>query len=178
MKTLRSDLITIGLLATSALVAGLLVNQFRSAPLPLIYKNKTERLHDAVQRIQSKESVSEQAPPARLPAQLTLEEFSSFVDEKQGAILDTRPRIFYGLGHVPGALSLPRDDFEVAYAAVKEQLESNLARPIVIYCGGPPCESSLLVRNALSSMGFTNLSIFEGGWHAWTGARKREETTP
>lgn len=178
MKTLRSDLTTIGLLATFALFAGLLLNHFRSVPLPLIYKNKAERLHDAVQRIQSKESLSEQAPPAQLPVQLTLEEFSSFVDEGRGTVIDTRPRIFYGLGHVPGALSVPRDDFEAAYAAVKEHLEINRFQAIVIYCGGPPCESSLLVKNALSSMGFTNLSIFEGGWNAWTGAKKREETTP
>lgn len=46
---------------------------------------------------------------------LTLEEFFEFVD-KDGLVLDTRSKIFYRLGHVPGAISLLRDDFENAYA--------------------------------------------------------------
>jgi len=32
------------------------------------------------------------------------------------------------------------------------------------------------VKKALSSLGFTGLALFEGGWDAWTGAKKPEET--
>ena len=178
MKTLRTDLAAIWLAATTSLIVGLLLNQFRSDSLPLVYRNKAERLQVAVQRIQPTETLMDKSHPATLPQILTLEEFSSLVNEKGAMILDTRPKIFYGLGHVPGALNLPRDDFENAYTAIKKQLDSDRTQPIVIYCGGPPCESSMLVRDALSSMGFTNLAIFEGGWNAWTSAKKIEATLP
>lgn len=175
MKTLRSDLMAIWLVATTALCVGLLINQFRDTPLPLIYKGKAERLQDSVQRIASKESAPAPAPAIHLPEKLSLEEFSSYVENKRGLILDARPEIFHRLGHVPGALSLPRDDFEKAYAALKDKLESDRSQPIVIYCSGASCEDSGLVKKSLASLGFTNLALFEGGWSGWTNAKKPEE---
>jgi len=176
MKTLRSDLMTIWLVATTALCAGLLANQFRDTPLPLVYKNKSERLQDSVQRIAAKESTSAPAPVVHLPEKLSLEEFASFVENKRGLVLDARPEIFHRLGHVPGALSLPRDDFETGYAALKDKLEADRSQPIAIYCSNSSCEDSGLVKKSLASLGFANLSLFEGGWTEWTNAKKPEET--
>jgi len=177
MKTLRSDLMIIWLVATTALCVGLLINQFRDTPLPLVYRNKAERLQDSVQRIAaSKESTPAPAPVIHLPESLSLEEFSSYVENKRGLILDARPEIFHRLGHVPGALSLPRDDFEIRYAALKDKLDADRSRPIVIYCSNSSCEDSGLVKKSLASLGFTNLSLFEGGWAEWTNSKKPEET--
>lgn len=170
MATLRADLIVLWLMATAALCAGLLINQLRDTPLPLVYKNKAERLQDSVQRIA--EAASAPAPTGRLPERLSLEEFSSYVDNKRGMILDARPEIFHRLGHVPGALSFPRDDFENAYASLKGKLEAERAQPIVIYCSNTSCEDSGLVKKALAALGFTNLALFEGGWSEWTNAKK------
>jgi predicted sulfurtransferase len=68
------------------------------------------------------------------------------VESKRGLVLDARPEIFHRLGHVPGALSLPRDDFETGYAALKEKLEADRSQPIVIYCSSASCEDSGLVK--------------------------------
>lgn len=177
MKTLRSDLMFLWLVATTALCAGLLINQFRDAPLPLVYKDKVERLQDSVQRIATKEAPPALAPAVHLPETLSLEEFTSFVEKKGGLVLDARPEIFHRLGHVPGALSLPRDDFEKGYAALKNKLEVDRSQPIAIYCSGTSCEDSGLLKKSLASLGYTNLALFEGGWGEWTAAKKPEETS-
>jgi rhodanese-related sulfurtransferase len=177
MKTLRADLMVLWLVATTALCVGLLINQFRDTPLPLVYKDKAQRLQESVQRIASKESASAPAPVVHLPEKLSLEEFSAYVENKHGLVLDARPEIFHRLGHVPGALSLPRDDFEKGYAVLKGKLEADRSQPIVIYCSGASCEDSGLVKKSLASLGFTNLALFEGGWSGWTNAKKPEETT-
>lgn len=156
---------------------GILINQFRDVPVSLVYKDKSERLQESVRRIAGQPEIS--ATPSlekQLPRNLSLGEFAAYVQEKKGLILDARPEIFHRLGHVPGAISLPRDDFENAYASLKGKLEADRSQPIVIYCSGSSCEDSGLVRKSLSDLGFTNLALFEGGWSEWENAKKPEET--
>ena len=172
---LRSDLMILWLLATTALCGGMLLNQFRESPLPLVYKSKAERMQDSVQRIANQQVVPAKAPASQLPELLNLDGFSAYVENKQGLVLDARPEIFHRLGHVPGALSLPRDDFEAGYALLKGKLEADRSQPIIIYCSSSSCEDSGLVKKSLKALGYTNLAMFEGGWAAWTEAKKREE---
>lgn len=173
---LKADLTFLFLAASISLVAGILINQLRDTPLPLVYKGKAERLQDSVQRIATKEAPPAPAPAVHLPEKLSLEEFSSYVESKGGLVLDARPEIFHRLGHVPGALSLPRDDFEKGYASLKEKLEADRSQPIAIYCSGASCEDSGLLKKSLAALGYTNLALFEGGWGEWTGAKKPEES--
>ena len=177
-KVLRSDWIGLLILTLFSLGAGLLINQFREKPLPLVYQTKAERLEESVQNIRLGEAG---ATPAKsqitLSESITLEEFSQYVEAKQGLILDARPRLFYLRGHVPGALSLPREDFERSYTVLREKLETNRSQPIVIYCSDAECEDSKLVRDSLKKLGSTNLSLFELGWSAWTASGKLEESS-
>ena len=101
---------------------------------------------------------------------ISLPEFRDFVEHKKGVVLDVRPEIFHRLGHVPGALSLPREDFEKSYTRLRRQLEADKSQPIVLYCPGGSCEDSELVRNALVNLGYTRVGVFRGGWTAWTRA--------
>ncbi len=180
LTSLRSDLIYLWLCATTALCMGMVLNQFRDTPLPWIYQSKAERLQDSVNRISANIPAPATTLPATLPAtlpeKLSLQEFSAFVDGNQGLILDARPEIFHRLGHVPGALSLARDDFEKSYTGIKSQLESNREQPLVIYCASASCEDAELVKKSLAALGFTNTSIFVGGWSEWTKANKPEES--
>ena len=173
----KADFVFLFLAASVSLVAGILINQLRDTPLPLVFKDKAERLQDSVQRIATKETVPAPAPAVHLPETLSLEEFTSFVENKGGLVLDARPEIFHRLGHVPGALSLPRDDFEKGYAALKDKLEADRSQPIAIYCSGASCEDSGLLKKSLGALGYTNLALFEGGWDEWTTAKKPEETS-
>lgn len=171
----KTDLIFLFLAASVSLVAGILINQVRDTPLPLVYKDKAERLQDSVQRIAAKSESMAPSSAVHLPATLSLEEFSTYVENRRALILDARPEIFHRLGHVPGALSLPRDDFEKGYEALKAKLEADRSQPIVIYCSGASCEDSGLLQKSLSALGFTNIALFEGGWGEWTNAKKPEE---
>jgi len=175
---LKENLLFLWMTATTALCLGLLVNQFRDHPLPLIYQNKGARLQGAVERLASAPSPAAElsASSAAHPTEyLTLEEFSEFVD-KGGLVLDARPEIFHRLGHVPGAISLPRDDFENAYATLRATLEAGKTRPLVVYCSGSSCEDSELVKKSLVALGYTQVAIFKDGWSEWQAAGKPEES--
>lgn len=175
---LRFDIVGLCVLATISLCVGLLLNQFRDNPLPLVYQSKEDRLIREVERIAG---TSKQTPKVNdsvktfLSEYIVLEDFLQFADEKRGIVLDARPEIFHRLGHVPGALSLPRDDFEKAYAGLQNTLEADKSQPIVIYCSNASCEDSSLVCKALRALGFTHISIFKEGWSAWNKAGHPEE---
>src|SRR5258708_1373041 len=47
--------------------------------------------------------------------------------DKGHLFLDARPAAFYPLGHIAGALSLPEDDFDHAFARLDPRLRSALA---------------------------------------------------
>jgi rhodanese-related sulfurtransferase len=167
----KNTIVVIGFIALGSLCVGLLINQYREQPLPLKYQNKEERLDSSVAKITTKSKV----PDSALPKELNLEEFRAFVENHTGLILDARPEIFHRLGHVPGALSLPREDFENGYAILKARLESNQNQPIAVYCSSSSCEDSHLVEKALIKLGYTNVAVFSGGWSAWTDAGLSQE---
>jgi transposase len=47
-----------------------------------------------------------------------------FVQEKRGLVLDARVEVYHRLGHVPGALSLPIQFFELGYAKLNEAVNA------------------------------------------------------
>src|SRR4051812_4456688 len=100
---LKTELIILWLCVTTALCSGILINQFREHPLSLMYESKAERLEKSVQRLVHQAVVTKKTKGG-LPEILTLEEFSTFVTEKRGIVLDARPEVFHRVSHVPGAL--------------------------------------------------------------------------
>ena len=86
----------------------------------------------------------------------------------QGALfLDARPVAFYEMSHIPGALPLPEDDFDRAFAKIEPRLRSSF--DIVVYCSGFGCEASHLVARNLRDRGIPAIVLAEG-WPAWTDA--------
>jgi rhodanese-related sulfurtransferase len=175
---LKQDLSAFWVIASASLCVGLLVNQFRDKPLSLTYQTKAERLELAVSKVVRETSVNNVKTEETLSKDISLEQFRTFVEGRRVLVLDARPEIFHRLGHVPGALSLARDDFEKSYAKLKDQLEKNKDQPLILYCSNTSCEDSHLVQKALSKLGYTNVSIFSGGWAVWTQAQLPEETNP
>lgn len=183
-ETLRqaplSDLISCWFLATGALCIGLLANQLRDTPLPLNYQSKAQRLGEAVDRL-SDDSGGDKPADSRSSAdfrqELNLEEFRGFISGNHGIIIDARPEIFHRLGHVPGAIALPRDDFESRYRLHASRLEGAKDHPLVIYCSGPACEDAELVGTALRKLGFRQIAIFRGGWEEWQREGLPEEAS-
>jgi 3-mercaptopyruvate sulfurtransferase SseA len=113
-----------------------------------------------------------------IPEVLSLEEFTDVVEKQSGTILDARPQIFYRMSHVPGALSLPRDDFENGYSTIRTRLRTDLGHPIVVYCADTSCTDASLVKKSLNALGHSNVGIFSGGWREWTQSGKETESGP
>lgn len=166
-RNLRSqilrDLVGIALLAIASLVAGLIMNHFSGARLPIVYQTPEQRFDAELTTLVG-------APPFKIAPAATvgLDQFHSAVDRKSALILDARPSVFFENGHVPGALNLARDDFAKDYRRLTGVLQSAHDKPIIVYCSGGECHDSKLVANALLSLGFSNVSVFTGGWEAWS----------
>lgn len=141
------------------------MNRFSSAPLPIAYQTPEQRFDVELTTLVA-------APPFKIAPAATvgLEEFHSAVDSKSALILDARPSVFFEQGHVPGAYNLARDDFAHDYRDLAGVLRAAHDKPIIVYCSGGDCHDSRLVANALLSLGFSNVSIFTGGWEAWSAA--------
>ena len=147
------DLAGFSFLAAAALCIGLLLNHARAHPLPLIRVAEANRT-----------GVNGAAQPVRIE----LPEFRRLAEGGNAVVIDARPEAFYRLGHVPGAMSLPREAFEREYAR-REALRDK-SRVVAVYCSGADCEDSERVASALSVLGHRKVFVFKGGWEAWTGA--------
>jgi rhodanese-related sulfurtransferase len=141
------------------------MNRYYQAPLPMVFQTPEQRFDAELTTLVA-------APPFKIApaATIGLDEFRSAVDNKSALILDARPSVFFEQGHVPGALNLARDDFAHDYRSLSDVLKAATDKRVIVYCSGGECHDSRLVANALLSLGFGNVSVFTGGWEAWSAA--------
>ena len=99
-----------------------------------------------------------------------LDEFQEHVAAHQGWCIDARAPAFYQAGHVPGALNVPREDFEHGYTRVRPLLESAKETSIIVYCSDADCPDGELVAGALSRLGYRQLFVYKEGWEEWSRA--------
>jgi rhodanese-related sulfurtransferase len=88
--------------------------------------------------------------------------------DKGALFLDARPQAFYEMGHVPGALPLPEDDFDRGFAQHESVLRQRF--DIIVYCSGYGCEASHIVARKLKEKG-VQAEVLQDGWPAWEEAR-------
>jgi rhodanese-related sulfurtransferase len=159
------DLGLVMILAIASLAVGLAINRYLSQPLPLVYQTPEQRFDAELTTLVA-------APPFKIApaATMGLPEFRAAVDGKRALVLDARPSLFFEQGHVPGALNLSRQDFARDYRRLSPTLKAAVDKPVIVYCAGGDCHDSRLVANALLTLGFSNVSVFTGGWEAWSGA--------
>ena len=84
-------------------------------------------------------------------------------------IVDARPDLFWEIGHIPGAISLPRADFDSAFPSHESTLRSAIkqGKAIILYCADRHCPDAGKLARMLEQKGFQNLLLFEEGWDAW-----------
>lgn len=73
---------------------------------------------------------SAQDAPADGSARISQEDFKKALKADAILAIDVRDAASYGLGHIPGALSVPEAKLSEHFAALKAQ-----KKPIVAYCG-------------------------------------------
>lgn len=82
------------------------------------------------------------------------------VERGEVVLIDVRPSLEYGHGHLPGAISLPLGDL----AARLDELPRD--KPIVAYCRGAYCLFADEAVALLRQHGFDALRL-DGGWPEW-----------
>ncbi len=86
----------------------------------------------------------------------------------RGALfLDARPRDFWKMNRIPGALPLPEDDFDKSFPKVEPAVRR--AKAVVVYCSGYGCEASLVVARRLHELGIA-AGVLDEGLPAWEDA--------
>jgi len=83
-------------------------------------------------------------------------------------LVDVRPSLFYAMGHIPEAVSLPKKRYAAEYPKKKSALDEALAagRVIVLYCTNVECPDGYSVAKLLSAEGYS-VSLYKGGWEEW-----------
>ena len=169
-RLITKDFIGMWLLLTGCLIGGLVLNEMRSTPLSLIYSSPESRLNQTVEQLGPTATA-----PIALDGHVERDEMQTISTNHEALILDARPEIFYRLGHIPSALSLPRDDFEKQYQILRSTLQSHRDKPLVVYCSDTDCHDSQMVADALQKLGYPHVRLFRGGWSDWQNASLPEE---
>ena len=93
--------------------------------------------------------------------EVTVAEAKEILDKGDHLFLDCREPREYKMGHIPGAMNLPRGLLE--FKIVKKV--PNKQEQMVVYCksGGRACLSAC----TLCRMGYKNVKNMAGGWAAW-----------
>lgn len=96
--------------------------------------------------------------------QVSVSEAKALLDKGGYLFLDCREPKEFKMGHVPGAINIPRGLLEFKVGKKIEDKATN----IVMYCkaGGRGC----LATCTLCKMGYSSVVNMDGGWMAWEKA--------
>ena len=80
-------------------------------------------------------------------------------------IIDARLARDFDAGHIEGAVNVPFDICDKGFSDALVDIDKN-AR-IVVYCQSAGCPFALKTAKRLKDKGFSDISIFKGGWNEW-----------
>lgn len=135
-----------------AVIFALIANTLRQNTFPLNRKN-----------------ITSQDQHSTAPRQyISLQEARNLFFSGRAIFLDARPREFYKLGHIKGAINLPYEQFDTLFATVMKGIDHDST--IITYCDGEGCQLSKDLALALNKIGYTQVKILENGWTTWEEA--------
>ena len=108
------------------------------------------------------------------PQFISYEEALALFEGRSAIFVDGRHSYDFGLGHIKGAISVPLADIRTN-PNILGALPRN--RPLVTYCDGAECNSSIELAMKLDSLGYENVKIFFGGWKEWVAGNQPIEKT-
>ncbi len=79
--------------------------------------------------------------------------------------IDARLARDFKIGHLEGAISVPIDANDLEYQSVTSKITNDAC--IIVYCQSARCKFAERVAVKLVSDGFSDISIFKGGWAEW-----------
>ncbi|MBK1856018.1 rhodanese-like domain-containing protein [Verrucomicrobiaceae bacterium 5K15] len=86
-------------------------------------------------------------------------------------VYDVRPPLFYRLGHIDGAESMPLIKYDKIIAEKRPQLDAAIkaGKLIILYCQNSNCPDAHSTAVRLSKLGYST-SIYRDGWEGWKQA--------
>lgn len=102
---------------------------------------------------------------------ISIEQLATLKMKDEVIMIDTRPKVFYAMGHVNGALSVPLKQVEKNYVIKQGEIEAAVksGKLLVVYCANLECKDSHKMAVWLAEKGY-DVSVFEGGWEMWKQA--------
>lgn len=87
------------------------------------------------------------------------------IDSGQVVLVDVRRPDMYDLGHLPGALSFPLSEWDRIIQRFQETVKKDAS--LLLYCSGVTCRDSHKFGTKLMEMGYTDVSVYAGGYTEW-----------
>lgn len=165
MKSFFSEILGGVLIGVVATAVGVTVNAIRPDGVALIPSGgvvSTAQHGDPT----ANPDTSAAAPLAE--GAISLEEMKRRFDSGTSIIIDARSPEEYAQGHIPGAINIPHDQIPKFFDVLNSQVPTDAEA--ALYCRGPACDFSDLLATEMKVIGYTNVSIFHGGWEQWTKA--------
>ena len=81
-------------------------------------------------------------------------------------LVDALAPLSYGAAHLPGAVNIPPDRVD----ALAERRIPDRGTPVVVYCAGADCDSSVEVARRLLELGYRDVAHYAGGKKDWAEA--------
>jgi rhodanese-related sulfurtransferase len=98
--------------------------------------------------------------------EISTDQLRQILIDGSSTVLDTRPRVEFEAGHIPGAHVLDAGPNQQV-AAVERLTEGNKAAALVLYCNGPYCQASRRLAEQLTAAGFSNARRYQLGMPIW-----------
>ncbi len=83
----------------------------------------------------------------------------------RSVFIDARSAEAFAAGHIPGAVSAPRQFVDTLFTEWATLLDSG--RELIIYCQNRECDDALLLAAELQAMGASNLVLYVDGFELW-----------
>lgn len=168
---LREEGLRLVVMVVGSVAAGAVINAVRTDSAPWRYEPKAQRMSRELVRI----GVEEGEIRDVMTGTIELGEFAGLVRERSVLVIDARPPLFFRMGHVPGAVNLPREGF-ASFLGRSGLLGEGKSRSVVVYCQSETCEDSRMVAESLRRVGFGSVRVFGGGWRRWLESGEPVET--
>ena len=107
---------------------------------------------------------------------VSFENFYALQQTNKVLLYDARRAFFFNLGHIPGAINLPKNSGDAAIAAREPEIKAALkqGKTVVTYCTDMNCADACALADHISRLGYP-VAVFAGGWHAWREAEMPTE---
>jgi rhodanese-related sulfurtransferase len=87
------------------------------------------------------------------------------IKNKAVVLLDARPKDFYDMGHLPGALSFPLETFDEGLDRLLTLVKKESV--VLVYCSGVECTDSHAVADQLVALNYKRVHVYAGGFREW-----------